>query len=223
MDLIEAIKTRKSIRAYLPTPVSKEILQEILTIACEAPSGVNQQPWEFAIASGTLLDEIKKRNIELLKAGEPQQRDYPSHDKPKDSVYRKRQVALAVELYKALGIERDQAEKRFDWLVQGAGFFGAPAAVFIFTDKALPEASPLIDIGAAIQTLCLAALHYGLGTCIQNQGVQYSKMLRQVLNIPENKRIVTSISIGYIDETHPANQIKTSREPLVHVSTWHGF
>jgi nitroreductase len=223
MDLIEAIKTRKSIRAYLPKPVSKQILEEILTIACQAPSGVNQQPWEFTMASGHVLDEIKKKNIELLTAGEPRQRDYPSHDKPKDSIFRKRQVALAIELYKALGIARDDAKGRFDWLLQGAGFFGAPAAIIIHTDKTLPEASPLIDIGAAIQTLCLAALAYGLGTCIQNQGVQYANMLRQVLHIPESKRIVTSISIGYPDFSHPANQVKTVREPVQNLSTWYGF
>ncbi|MBA3028158.1 MAG: nitroreductase [Desulfobacteraceae bacterium] len=223
MDLIEAIKTRKSIRAYLPKPVSKEILQEILALSCQAPSGVNQQPWEFAIASGHVLEEITKRNIELLTAGAPQQRDYPSHDKPKDSVYRKRQVALAVQLYQALDIQRDDVRGRFDWLLQGAAFFGAPAAVIIYTDKALPEAGPLIDIGAVVQTLCLGALPYGLGTCIQNQGVQYSDMLRQVLNISENKRIVTSISIGYPDFSHPANQIKTGREPVEKLSSWYGF
>ena len=85
------------------------------------------------------------------------------------------------------------------------------------------KSGPLIDIGAVVQTLCLGALPYGLGTCIQNQGVQYSDMLRQVLNISENKRIVTSISIGYPDFSHPANQIKTGREPVEKLSSWYGF
>ena len=223
MDIIKAIKTRKSIRAFLPDNISKDIIADILTTACHSPSGVNQQPWEFAVVAGEKLDEIRNRNEELLSSGAPQQRDYKAHDKPKDSVYRKRQVTLAVQLYKALDIAREDTHKRFDWLVKGARYFEAPVTIIVYTDRCLSKTNPLVDIGAVVQSICLTALHHGLGTCIQNQGVQYADMLREVLNIPESKRIVTSVAMGYPDWSHPVNQIQSEREPIFNLTTWHGF
>ena len=215
MDIIEAIKTRKSIRAFKPDPVSKQIVSDILTISCHSPSGVNQQPWEFAVVTGAKLDELRNNNTELLTGGAPQQRDYASHDKPKDSLYRKRQVELAVQLYKALGIERDDTQGRFDWLIKGARYFDAPVTIIIYTDKCLSKTNPLVDIGAVIQTICLTALNFGLGTCIQNQGIQYSDMLRDALNIPDTKRIVTCVSLGYPDMDHRPTKYKAPENPLI--------
>ena len=223
MDVIEAITTRKSIRAFLPDPISKQTIQDILTIASHSPSGVNQQPWEFAVVTGEKLDELRNKNEHLLTIGVPEQRDYAPHDKPKDSVYRKRQVAIAVQLYKALGIARDDTEKRFQWLVKGIRYFEAPVTIIIYTDKCLPITSPLVDIGAIIQSICLTALHFGLGTCIQNQGIKFSDMLRETLNIPGSKRIVTSVSMGYPDWSHPANKFHSNRESIDNLTTWHGF
>ena len=223
MDVIEAIKIRKSIRAFLPDPIPKQTVADILTVASHSPSGVNQQPWEFAVVTGTKLNELRKKNTELLTDGVPEQRDYAPHEKPRDSVYRKRQVAIAVQMYKALGIARHDSLKRFEWLVKGLRYFEAPVSIIIFTDDCLPMTSPLVDIGAVIQSICLTALTFGLGTCIQNQGIKFSDMLRDELKIPKNKRIVTSISLGYPDWSHPVNKIQSTRESIDHLTIWHGF
>lgn len=82
---------------------------------------------------------------------------------------------------------------------RGFRYFDAPAAIIILVDKSLTENGPLLDIGAVIQTICLAALNYGLGTCIEDQGVMYPEVLRELAGIPESKRIIISIAIGYPD------------------------
>jgi nitroreductase len=223
MDIVEAINQRKSIRSFKPDPIPKKVMTEILTLACRAPSSVNQQPWEFAVVSGPLLETIKQKNIENLAAGVAPQRDYPVDDRPKDSVYRKRQVDLAVRLFQIMDIDRDDRQKRWDWLIRGFRYFDAPCAIFIFSDKCLSEVGSVLDIGAAMQNICLSALKYGLGTCIENQGIQYSNMLRDLIGIPESKRIAVSIAIGYPDWDFPANGVVTEREPANNITLWKGF
>jgi nitroreductase len=90
-------------------------------------------------------------------------------------------------------------------------------------DRAIPDVIPLIDIGIMIQTICLVALDFGLGTCIQGQGVLYPKIVAEHAGIPRSKRIIMSIAIGYPDWDFPANAIVTPREPLDSITTWRGF
>ncbi|MBW1818051.1 MAG: nitroreductase family protein [Deltaproteobacteria bacterium] len=59
MELFEAIKTRKSVRAFEPKAVPTETIMEVLEIATRAPSSVNSQPWEFFIVKGAKLDQLK--------------------------------------------------------------------------------------------------------------------------------------------------------------------
>jgi len=223
MDIIEAIHTRKSVRSFKSTPVPKDILIDILDTACRAPSSVNQQPWEFAVVSGDVLEKIKALNVEKLTTRVPAQRDYEVGDRPKDSIYRKRQVDLAIRLFELMEIPREDKEKRLEWLLRGFRFFDAPCAIFIYSDKCLSEAGSVLDIGAIMQNICLAALKYDLGTCIENQGIQYSDMLREVIGIPEEKRIAVSIAIGYPDWDFPANALVTEREASENITLWLGF
>lgn len=222
MDLIEAIRTRKSIRGYKPDPVPKEILKEILNIATRAPSAMNTQPWEIAVATGEVLDNIKRSAIEMLNSGATPDVQVPP--KPFERQYRQRQVELAIQLFQLMGIAREDKEKRAWWMQKGYRFFDAPAAIFISVDKSLDEVYSQLDIGAIMQTICLTALHYGLGTCIEDQGMAFSEtVVRKFAQIPESKRIATSITIGYPDWDFPANKLVSKREPLENVATWRGF
>jgi nitroreductase len=223
MDILTAIEERKSIRSFKPDPVPKEILKKVLDVACRAPSSVNQQPWEFAVIAGEPLETLKRKNVENVLAGIPGQRDYPTEERPKESVYRKRQVDLAMALFSLMGIHREDKEQRTEWLLRGMRYFDAPAAIIIFSDRCLRETGPLLDIGAVMQNICLAALPYGLGTCIENQGIQYSDMLREIIRIPESKRIAVSIAIGYPDWDFPANRLVSDREPAANITLWCGF
>ena len=106
---------------------------------------------------------------------------------------------------------------------RGFRFFDAPAAIIICADRSLAEAGPLLDIGSVLQTICLAALNYGLGTCIEDQGTMYPDVLRKFADIPDSKRIIISIAIGYPDWDFPANKLESTREPIESLITWCGF
>ena len=102
------------------------------------------------------------------------------------------------------------------------GFFDAPAAFIIYMDEELSDLS-LLDIGCLTQNICLAAMEFGLETCVEIQAVTYQKGLRKYTDIPENKKFVIGISIGYPDEDFPANKVVSERAPLGEVTSWYGF
>jgi len=222
MEILEAIQNRKSIRDFKPDPVPRELLEKILKLALRAPSGVNKQPWELAILTGPVLDKVKEKNAEQFLAGQKGHGSFGSRI-DRESVYRERQVELAIELFRLMGIAREDKEKRNEWTARGFNYFNAPAAIILLADESLPLQRVLLDLGALMQTICLTALAYDLGTCIEGQGVMFQDILREFGEIPENKQIVTAIAIGYPNWSFPANEIETPRENLENISFWRGF
>lgn len=221
MDVIEAIKTRKSIRGFKKDPVSKETIHKILEAAIRTPSGMNTQPWEFAVAGGKALEQIREECGRLFNEGA-----FPTNDmlrQPFEGVFKKRQVDLAVELFKLMGIAREDKEARKQWMSRGFRFFDAPCQIIIFADKELKYHLDMLGVGALCQTICLAALEYGLGTCIADQGIMYDQVWRKYANIPGSKRLIGGISIGYPDPDFPANKLVSSREPVDSITTWLGY
>lgn len=223
MDVTEAIFTRKSIRGYKPDPVRREVIHKILEAALHAPSAMNTQPWEFFIITGEVLEQIRKGVVAKLAAGAPMNPDHAVAAWPRDSIYRKRQVELAKQLFTLMKIPREDKVKRAAWMERGYRFFDAPVGVVVVMDRMLGESGPLFDIGAAVQTLCLAALKYGLGTCIEDQAVLYPEVVRQLAGIPDSKRIMIAVALGYPDPDFPANRVQSGREPVDSVCTWIGF
>ena len=223
MDVVEAIRTRKSIRKYRPEPVSKAVLSEILETACRAPSAVNSQPWEFLVIAGEVLEKIKQANVETLRSGQQPQSENIYLGWSRDTIYYKRQADLAHRLFDLMGIKRGDREKRIEWMERGFRYFDAPAAIIIMTDGSVGETPPLFDLGTVAQTICLAALNYGLCTCIEDQGTMYPGILRDIAAIPDSKRIAIAIAIGYPEPDFPANRIETPREPVEDITTWLGF
>ena len=223
MDVIETVQKRKSIRGYKPDPVSKDVLREILELSSRAPSAMNTQPWEFTVLAGDVLENVRRNNVALLNSGTPPNPEHVVVNWPKESIYRQRQVDLAKQLFQLMDIPREDKEKRAKWLERGFRYFDAPVVIIVSTDRCLSESGPLLDIGAMIQTLCLTAAHFGLGTCIEDQGVAYPEVLRKYAHIPESKRIIAAIAIGHPDWDFPANKVETVREPIGNVTTWLGF
>ena len=223
MNIIEAISTRKSIRDFTADPVPQHILKKIIDIASRAPSAENSQPWEFTIISGDKLDTIRKANVEKLKSKAPRHPDLPAKGLPRDSVYRMRQIEIAKQLFGLMDISREDLEKRDRWMELGFRYFNAPCAIVISMDRSLHYPRPIFDIGSITQNICLTALHYGLGTCIANQGITYPEVLHEAAGIPESKRIVISIAIGYPNWDFPANKVISDREPIENITNWIGF
>ncbi len=221
MDVIEAIKTRKSIRGFKKDPVSKETMHKILEAAIRTPSGMNTQPWEFVVAGGKALEQIREECGRLFNESA-----FPTNDmlrQPFEGVFKKRQVDLAIELFKLMGIAREDKEARKQWMSRGFRFFDAPCQIIIFADKELKYHLDMLGVGALCQTICLAAMEYGLGTCIADQGIMYDQVWRKYANIPESKRLIAGISIGYPDPDFPANKLVSSREPVDSITTWLGY
>jgi nitroreductase len=223
MDIIEAIRSRKSIRGFKPSPVSREVLENILETACRGPSTMNTQPWEFIVIAGDVLRTIADRNAEMLQHGIMIHPEHVITGWPHKSVYRERQVEVAKRIFGHMGIPREDKAKRAAWMERGFRFFDAPAAIILLTDTALTDAGPLMDMGSVMQTICLVALDYGLGTCIEDQGVMYPENIRSVIKVPDTKRIIISIAIGYPDWDFPANQVESPREDIKNLTTWCGF
>ncbi len=171
--------------------------------------------------AGDVLENIKKANVEALTSGEP-----PSPDitpKPYEGIYRKRQVAVGIQIFELMDIPREDKEKRNVWMQRGFRFFDAPAAFILAADRFIEPTRAASDIGGLAQTICLASLNYGLGTCIASQGVLFSDVVRRFTGIPESKRIYWCIAIGYPDWDFPANKVQTERESLDFHTNWLGF
>ena len=148
MNIIEAIRTRKSIRDFTADPVPQHILRKIIEVASRAPSAENSQPWEFTIVAGDILDTIRTANIEKLKSKAPPHPDLPAKGLPLDSVYRRRQIEIAKQLFHLMDIPRGDLKKRDRWMALGFQYFNAPAAIVISMDHSLYYPRPIFDIGS---------------------------------------------------------------------------
>ncbi|MGA2367405.1 MAG: nitroreductase [Dehalococcoidia bacterium] len=221
MDVIEALKSRKSIRGFKKDPVPKATIQAILEAAIRTPSGMNTQPWEFVVASGNALDQIREECSRLFDSA-----SFPTNDmlrKPYEGVYRQRQVDLAMEIFRLMGIAREDKEARKKWMSRGFRLFDAPCEIVICAGMEMEFHLDMLGIGALCQSICLAALEYGLGTCIADQGIMYDQVWRKYASIPDSKRLIAGISLGYPDPDFPANKLVTPREPVDKITTWLGF
>jgi nitroreductase len=220
MDVIKAIKARYTVRAFKPVPVSKELLEELIAVALQAPSWANTQTWEFAIVGGEVMDELRRTLIAKSLANEERNPDIPHPKWPPPYLERSKENGRSI--YQLLGITREDTEKRAQWFAQMHSFFGAPNCIIIYTDKGISEWR-LFNIGLITQNIALAALRYGLGTSILAASVGFPDDVRQILKIPESKQLVISIAIGYPDLEDKINGFRSNRVPLDTISTWHGF
>ena len=220
MDVIEAIKTRRSIRAYKPDPVPQAVVEQILEVARWAPSSNNTQPWEFAVITGQVLQEVLQRYVELSDAGVPPNPDLPSQRPP--DLYRQRARTLGLALFECLGISLDDMERRQEHARNMTRLFGAPVGIVIYVDAALTGLFQ-VDVGSVMQTIMLAAHAHGLGTCALGALVRYPDELRKVLELPETKKIIIGIGLGYPDGNHPGAQFRSTRESLESMVKWYGF
>ena len=213
MDFETLVRTRRSVRGYKADPVPRALIEEILEVAKGAPSSMNTQPWHVHVLTGAPLDRVRRRNTEKMLSGAGTNREIPLHGEY-DGVHRQRQVAIAIDLFKVMGIERGDKEKRQDWVLRGFRQFDAPVSLVLTYDRALHgSAVAHFDIGALSYGICLAAWDRGLGTVINGQGIMRSEIVREEANVPEDEVIMTCIAMGWPNDDFPANAVKATREP----------
>lgn len=201
MDTQEALLNRRSIRKYTDDPVPPELIEKIMTAAVWAPSGSNTQPWRFYVATGAKRDELIRALVES-----------PGPDSPSEEEYG--QIVDRIEAGKMS--ERGMMKfARFG----SFRFYNAPVAIVVAKPEQMAGSS-LQSIGAAVENLLVAAHAEGLGTCWLGMPLTYSDTLIDILGIPSNEKLVTSISLGYPDLASPINRSERMRLPYeetVHV------
>ena len=222
MHIDEVLIKRRSARAFLPRPVPRVLVEEILTMASRAPSGTNIQPWKIHVAAGEVRERLER---EVLAHRETNPEDagaeFPRTSKRKEP-YTGRMRKLGKDMYSLLGIPKgDQAANWRQW-GRNYEFFGAPVGLILTIDKDL-DAMSFLDVGMFAMAVMLAAKARGLDTCAQGAWNNYWTVTRRVLNVPDDQYIVCGISLGYADNDHPVNALVAEREPLETFATFHGF
>jgi len=224
MGLLEAIKSRKSIRAFKPDQVPREVLTELLEVARWAPSGTNTQPWGFFVLTEKVLDELSHAFVEKVRSGDIMkliQPDIEMFKRPAKGIYGRRQQKFT-KLFLDLLEPEEGKTKMQKGLELSVSRYGAPALIIVVADKSAPGWF-IFDIGSITQTIALAAQEFGLGTCILGGIAYFPDEVRRIANIPESKQVIIGIAIGYPDWEHPLNSLRTEREPVENLVTWSGM
>lgn len=218
-----AIMSRRSIRAFLPTPVPRVTVEEILDVAARAPSGTNMQPWKVhAMAGEPLRVFCDTVEAAFLAGGHGQQREYKYYPDEFFEPYlsRRRQVGFA--MYDLLGIKRGEAEKMKLQHAKNFRFFGAPVGLICTIDKRLNVGSWL-DYGFFLGNICAAARGRGLDTIPQAAFASLPDTIRSALGLPAEESIVCGMAIGYADPDATINTLLTPRAAAAEFSRFLGF
>lgn len=225
MEIIEAIKARRSIRKYKPDPVPRQVIAEIIEASRWAASGMNMQPWEFAVLGGEKMKEFKDRLAKNIADKVPDGSEFPPVP-PTPEIYQQRaaEYRTVTDAYQFPPGTPDVDEKRRLYMYNGGRVHDAPNAIIVYGDKSLLTwSSALMSIGIMSQTICLAALAKGLGTCIMGRPVAWPNLVRELTGISQSKAILISIAIGYPDTEARINNYPRSRLPLEAMVRWYGF
>lgn len=228
MEVIDAIKERKSIRAFKSDPIKQELLQKIIEQAQRAPSWANTQPWEFAIATGEKLKAIQDAFVKRGAQGmqNAQAEVARPYDFPEPYISR----IKAMQAKEGRGRAKEMGPPDFEAMfAMNARHYGAPCCIyllvnknFVYQEKGVNVWS-LYDSGSAVQNIMLLAVNYGLGTIAQAMAVTYPDIIRKELDISEDKLIALGIAIGYPDWDNPINKDMRDRVPLDEIAKFYGF
>ncbi|MQY40206.1 Chloronitrobenzene nitroreductase [Streptomyces sp. RB17] len=221
----DVLRSRHSVRAFLPTPVPRSTVERLLSLAARSASNSNCQPWQVHVVTGAAKRSL---TAALLRAhagdDEGRGRDYPYQPEQDGwcEPFRSRRRRFGESLYRdTLGIRADDPGARLDHHRRNYDFFGAPVGIVLTTSRH-PLQSALVDAGLFLQALMLAARGNGLDTCPQASVIDFSPVLRRHLLIPDDQLIVCGVALGYADPAHPLNHLRTTREPVGSFATFHG-
>jgi hypothetical protein len=204
-------RSRRSIRGFLPDPVAPAVLAQIFDTATTAPSNCNTQPWQSHVVSGDMRDRLSAIFMETIAKGR-YSLDFP-YDAKYEGIFRKRQLDVAILLYQALGVTREDKEGKRRAFLHNLVFFDAPHAVFIFMPAwcGIREAC---DVGMYAQNLMLTMRSHGVASCPQTILGYDADSVRRELNIDPQMKLLFGISFGYEDPSLPENQIVPERASL---------
>jgi len=205
MTVEEAITGRQSIRAFLPKPVPRALIEKIMTIAGRAPSGSNVQPWRVWVLEGAVRDELCRDLVARYDRNDVKEREYNYYPVKWREPYLARRRACGWGLYGTLGIGREDKDKIHAQHRRNYLFFDAPVGLIFSIDRDLEQGSWL-DYGMFLQNIMIAARPFGLETCPQAAFLIFHDVLQKRLGIPAEQTIVCGMALGYPD---PAERVNT--------------
>jgi nitroreductase len=215
-EIDAVLKSRRSIRAFLPTPVARAKIEAILEAASRAPSGTNTQPWKVYVVTGKSLERLSQA---LLAAYDDPRRDslyqedYRYYPRQWVSPYIDRRRKIGWDLYGLLGIEKGDKDKMHAQHARNYEFFGAPVGLFFTIDRIMEQGSWL-DYGMFLEAIMIAARGHGLDTCPQAAFTPFHRVIASYLGLPDDEQLVCGMSLGWADENALVNQLRTERESV---------
>ena len=215
--VLEALKNRSSIRAYSDKKIPKESLEKILTAAGMTPSGANMQPWvTYAVSNPETLKTVGDAIIAKMDAGIENDQFIQYYPIKWTNPYKKRRIITGAGLYKLLDVDRKDNDTRIEMWKDNFRWFGAQTVVFVFTDKANIEGAEgvLLDCGAYMQSIMLAAQEFGIDSCPQGSTTEFGRVVAEALGVPDNLALLYSVVLGYKDESAKINEYQPARVTL---------
>ncbi len=168
MNVIEAIETRRSIRRFKPDPIERTVIEKLLEITTLAPSAKNEQPWRFVVVEDMVKEELLERVDGVLQNAIAN--NWPTGSL-RGSLQAMRQAPVLILVFNS--VSRSGLSERFEY------------AKFLVDTQSL---------GAAIQTMLLAAQSMGLGT-LWICDVLYAT--QEICSyVDTNDELVAAVSIG---------------------------
>lgn len=226
-DSVEtAIRSRASIRAFLDRPVPREVIEQLLSLASQAPSGSNTQPWRVYVLQGERRAEVVRKVCETddalhadpsLARQFPEEYDYYPGEWISPYLDRRRENGWG--LYAALGIAKGEKDKMHHQHQRNYGFFDAPVGLLFSVDRRLGRGS-LIDYGMFLQTFMIAARAKGLHTCPQASWIRFAQIVKPLIGASVDEMLVCGMCLGYADDSSTANGFRTTRVPVEDFTTW---
>ena len=221
MDVVDALNTRFTARAFKPDPVNRSTLEKIMNAALRSPSWANTQPWEIYMAGGDVLNRLREAYIENLKncvARNPDlaaPKQWPPALLMRMETLKSERMATLERVCLDKSVLKDLSEMNYH-------FFYAPVVAYICMDRTLTSWS-IFDLGLFSQSLMLAARHYGLDSAPAITLAAHPDLIRKELKIPDSLSIIIGIALGYADTGHPQNQFRSLRRSVTEAVTFKGI
>ncbi|NOR51637.1 MAG: nitroreductase [Gammaproteobacteria bacterium] len=210
MNVHDALRARKSTRAFSSEDVSPELIHRVLDAARHAPSGVNTQPWQVAVVTGDKKEKLCGLIENQFRSNIKGVMDYTYYPEKWIEPYRNRRKTCGLQMYSALNISREDKNRQLDQWAANYRAFDAPVVLFFFMDKVMSTGSYL-DYGMFLQSIMLSAVEEGLATCPQGALAEYPEIVKRELNYPLDSVLLGGMALGYEDKSEPINSYRTER------------
>jgi nitroreductase len=214
IPVAQALLTRRSVRGFKRTPVPRETIEAILTLAARAPSGTNCQPWKVYVCTGEAKEALSRELVAAHFANDGTcSEEYAYYPRQWREPYLARRRKLGWDLYGLLGIAKGDRGGTSRQHAKNYEFFGAPVGLFFSLDRDL-ELGSWLDCGMFIEAVMIAARAFDLHTCPQAAFTPFHRIVRRHLGIPEGEVMLCGMALGEIDPDARANALVTEREPV---------